>query len=646
MSNHQLIPLNRLVVSRLNVRRTDRKADIDALAASIAAHGLLQNLTVAATATDKYEVVAGSRRLAALKSLAKTGAIARDFAVPCQIVESDGAGEVSLAENVQRVAMDAMDEVDAFSSLAEAGQSGAYIARRFGISERHVEQRLALAALSPKIKAAYRRGDLTLDVARAFCLVDEHAKQDAVFKALAKPITHAGAVRNQLMQGRMRRNDRVATFVGLEAYEAAGGKITRDLFDTDDVYVDDPALMNKLAHDRLDAVRGDALAQGWAWVEVNIHQHRFESAYGARLHPIRRAMTEEEQAESNRLEAEIEQLEQELDEADDDDERWATLDAHNAELEALRAKIQEWDADMMRHAGVILSIGHNGAPNFAYGVVRKADQKKINDIQRRREREATRGDAGTDGDDSADTDEIVGACVEQADGPRLPKALVLSLTLARTQAIRKHVGESPRLGLALTVFALARSSIAHQPPRGIGIRAATAGISDHQELDDARTSLAGSVPTNETDLLTWCMGQSTEDLQMALALLISDCIDLTHAGVTGEERHLQAVSDAIATEIGLDMTQFWSPDLTFWSQLPKAMLLDVLAKSPHVMGMRPREHAAFLKAHAKLKKDDLARATEKALGGAGWLPAPLATPDRDERYELTDAGVAALETAA
>ena len=40
MTNHHFIPLNRLVVSRLNVRRTDRKADIDALAASIAAHYL------------------------------------------------------------------------------------------------------------------------------------------------------------------------------------------------------------------------------------------------------------------------------------------------------------------------------------------------------------------------------------------------------------------------------------------------------------------------------------------------------------------------------------------------------------------------------------------------------------------------------
>ncbi len=293
MSNHQLIPLNRLIVSRPNVRRTDRKAEIDALASSITAHGLLQNLTVSPTETDKFEVIAGGRRLAALKSLAKSGAIARDFAVPCQIIESDGASEVSLAENVQRVAMDAMDEVEAFSALADAGQSVEDIARRFGIGARHVEQRLALAALSPKIKAAYRRGDVTLDAARAFCLVDDHPKQEAVFKSLSKPITHPGSVRSQLMQGRMRHTDRLARFVGLEAYEAAGGTLKRDLFETDGIYVDDPALINKLAHDRLDAVRDDALSQGWAWVEVNINQHRFESAYGARLRPTQRAMTEE-----------------------------------------------------------------------------------------------------------------------------------------------------------------------------------------------------------------------------------------------------------------------------------------------------------------------------------------------------------------
>ena len=67
----QLIALNNLVASPRNVRKQDRKADIDALAASIAAHGLLQNLCVVPTEGDKFEVDAGGRRLAALKQLAK-----------------------------------------------------------------------------------------------------------------------------------------------------------------------------------------------------------------------------------------------------------------------------------------------------------------------------------------------------------------------------------------------------------------------------------------------------------------------------------------------------------------------------------------------------------------------------------------------
>ena len=73
----QLIALNNLVSSPRNVRKQDRKADIDALAASIAAHGLLQNLCVVPTEGDKYEVDAGGRRLAALKQLAKQKVIAK-----------------------------------------------------------------------------------------------------------------------------------------------------------------------------------------------------------------------------------------------------------------------------------------------------------------------------------------------------------------------------------------------------------------------------------------------------------------------------------------------------------------------------------------------------------------------------------------
>ena len=67
----QNIPLHQLVASNANVRRTERKADVEALAASILAHGLLQNLSVQPHGENRFEVVAGGRRHAALKALAK-----------------------------------------------------------------------------------------------------------------------------------------------------------------------------------------------------------------------------------------------------------------------------------------------------------------------------------------------------------------------------------------------------------------------------------------------------------------------------------------------------------------------------------------------------------------------------------------------
>jgi ParB family chromosome partitioning protein len=67
----KMIALTDLVRSPANVRKTSVMIGIEELAASIEAHGLLQNLQVREAANGKYEVVAGGRRLAALKLLAK-----------------------------------------------------------------------------------------------------------------------------------------------------------------------------------------------------------------------------------------------------------------------------------------------------------------------------------------------------------------------------------------------------------------------------------------------------------------------------------------------------------------------------------------------------------------------------------------------
>lgn len=280
----QFIPLNKLIASPRNVRRKDRKADIDALASSIAARGLLQNLCIVPGEGDRFEIDAGGRRLLALKQLAKAGVIAKDFAVPCHVVAREDGREVSLIENVHRVSMDAMDEVDAYAALVSEGATPDDVARRFGVTRRHVDQRLALARLSPKIKAAWKRGDVSLETARAFCLVEDHAQQDTVFKSLGRPVTHAASVRARLMEGRMRASDRLARFVGLEDYELAGGVILRDLFDADAVYIGDPALVTRLAEQKLEAGSEAWLAQGWAWAAINLGQNGIRPLLGGGAH--------------------------------------------------------------------------------------------------------------------------------------------------------------------------------------------------------------------------------------------------------------------------------------------------------------------------------------------------------------------------
>lgn len=297
----QYIPLNKLVASPRNVRRKHPKADIEALAASIHARGLLQNLCVVPGDDDCFEVEAGGRRRLALKLLAKQKKLAKDWPVSCHVVAREDGVEVSLTENVHRVAMDAMDEVDAYAALVGEGKTPDEVARRFGVERRHVDQRLALAGLSPRIKAAWKRGDVSLEAARAFCLVDDHAQQDAVFRSLGKPVSHAQSVRARLMDGRMRATDRLASFVGVEAYEAAGGKVLRDLFDEDAVFIDSPALMTKLAEDALSTRRDEWLAKGWSWVDLNLGSGRGEGLSTIRLHAEWRDPTPEEQGELDRI---------------------------------------------------------------------------------------------------------------------------------------------------------------------------------------------------------------------------------------------------------------------------------------------------------------------------------------------------------
>ena len=103
------IPLSQLELSPGNVRKTPADASaFTELKASIAAHGLLENLITrsmgpGADGPGRYAVIAGGRRLAAMQALAAEGALDEDHPVPCRMIGGIvAAEEVSLAEKPWR----------------------------------------------------------------------------------------------------------------------------------------------------------------------------------------------------------------------------------------------------------------------------------------------------------------------------------------------------------------------------------------------------------------------------------------------------------------------------------------------------------------------------------------------------------------
>lgn len=265
------VSLNDLVLSPLNVRKTPPSAaEQEELKASLLAHGLLENLVVRAADDGRFEVLAGGRRLAALQALAAEGHIPADCPVRCLIHDGD-PGEVSLAENVVRLSMHALDQFEAFAALADKGQSVAEIASRFGHSETLVRQRLRLGRVAPEIREAYRDDEITLEALMAFAVTEDHGQQLSVWNEVKDGYIHASHVKRLLTDEKIAATSKLVRFVGLEAYQAAGGAITRDLFAEGDagVWLEDRALIERLAQAKLDtAARDLKQAEGWKWVQA------------------------------------------------------------------------------------------------------------------------------------------------------------------------------------------------------------------------------------------------------------------------------------------------------------------------------------------------------------------------------------------
>jgi ParB family transcriptional regulator, chromosome partitioning protein len=274
LSQSRDIPFNKLVLSQSNVRRIKAGVSIEELAQDIARRTLLQSLTVRpvldgdGNESGMFEVPAGGRRYRALELLVQQKRLARTAPIPC-VVRTEGlAEEDSLAENVQRAPLHPLDQFRAFRDLRGKGMSEEEVAAVFFVSIQVVKQRLKLASVSPKLLDVYAEDGMTLDQLMAFTVNPDHERQEQVWDALQRSHNkEAYYVRRLLTEGAVRASDKRAHFVGVDAYEAAGGDVMRDLFQQDDGgWLQSPVLLDRLVAEKLEheALRS-ALRDGNGW---------------------------------------------------------------------------------------------------------------------------------------------------------------------------------------------------------------------------------------------------------------------------------------------------------------------------------------------------------------------------------------------
>lgn len=593
-----LVPLSQLLPrrSKRNVRTTPRQS-IPELAASIARIGLLQNLIVILSADgEAYEVVAGDRRLTALKLLAKKKRIPAD-------------------------------QFAAFAALVKEGRPVEDIAADFGVSPLVVQRRLKLANVSPRLMADYRAGGVTLEQLMALTITDDHAAQEAAFYGAPEWQRSPSALRERLTEREIDATHPLVRFVGLDAYRQAGGGIRCDLFAEGDAgtYLTDTAVLETLVRDKLATLGEDVRAEGWAWVEAVPHLAYEERQAFQNAPRHRREPTTREVRRMASLQTRLEKIDAELEEAcDAEDEAKAEKleqrrDQVIGELQDAEDALQGYAPEVREVAGAIVTIDRNGEAVIHRGLLREAEAKALRTLEKLR-----RGFGSVEGE--ADND-------EGEDAYDAPKAASLSDRLAqrlsahRTAALQIEVARHPHVALAALVHGMVQTVLqenhyGHDLPLGVSLKVQDRleGMAPDWPESPAAVALrelqqvAGvALPEDGAELFAALLAKSQDELVRLLAVCVASTVDVVTPRATPHQPGKE-----LAQAVGLDMAAWWKPTAEgYFKHVSKAVILDAV-------GAFAPESVTRL---AKLKKSDIASEAERLADGTGWMPAIFKAAD-------------------
>lgn len=619
-----LLPFSALYLSKENVRKKPGQMPIPDLAESIAQHGLMQNLLVEAKAgknkSHTHGVVAGGRRFQAIQLLVKDGRWKKDQPVPVKVVSGSDVTSTSLIENIAREAMHPADELDAWIKLSSDGVSLETISSTFGVSEMTVRRRLKLASLSPKLLKLLRTDEITLEQLGALALADSHEEQESAwFDFPSDWQRQPDEIRDRLTSEEIDANkNRIAKFVGLQAYEQAGGHVRRDLFSDESTgYITDAALLHKLCNDKLNGIAQKAVDAGWSWVEVrNTYDYTEFNRYGRMTAEIDLSNKEAVAKQIESLEEKHRKLSQEAEslwenDSDEDCRKASDLEdqarAVEDEIERIRESHRAWTPQQLASGGALFYLDHSGNVEVRYGLVRPSAKP-----------------VDANGDVIPLTNSL-GIPVKTQTKAVHSDSLVRHLTAHRTIAVQAVMSKRVDVALALLAFRLA-TEVFEPSSYGVSNPLQVRGTVVSHQLESAAGDMSESaawqaieslgaewrsrLPKDVRDWFQWLL---QSDQQIVLELL-TFCVAVHTDGIRHTEGSASSL-DGVADALGFDMADHWTPTATsYFGRVSKAQIAATVTEALSA------EAAAPL---ASMKKAAAAAEAERLMAGVRWVPEPM-----------------------
>ncbi|MDP1691905.1 MAG: chromosome partitioning protein ParB [Burkholderiaceae bacterium] len=523
------------------------------------------------------------------------------------------------------------DEYLAFAKLIDAGKPVEDVAAAFGVTPLVVKRRMKLAAVSPRLMAQFREGQIGLDCLMVLASCDDHARQEQVWTGMPSWNRRPDYLRQLLTQGEIESDtDPVARYVTLKAYEKAGGTLRRDLFSDDDrkAYLLDAALLDSLATDKLRKKARQVAAEGWKWVDVRARYVFEEFVKFGELRKTRRIPSDEEAGAMAGLRSQLDTLQARMDalqehEGDDesDDREFLKLEAEaevlETQLRALQDALCVWPPELMAQAGCVVFVGSKGTAEVKYGLIRPDDRSGI-------------ADAARQASEAEGAGESVVSLPSAKTRPVHSEKLTRRLTAHRVAAVQAELTARPDVALAALTAQLAQSIFRddargyHRPETVFAITAADsqpdllAAAEDLQasaawaRVQAERASWAARLPQQMDQVFPWLLTQD----QATVVQLLTFTVAMTVTGIYGAEPERQR-TDALVAALGLDMNKWWAAtSASYFSHVSKARILDVVTEAVDANAASPL---------AALKKADAASGAEQTVAATGWLPACLRT---------------------